>query len=59
MMKIISTDVKTGLKASFAAIAAAFAVITASAGRIDVYPQSFDAGGWGIDVQLKIGRAHV
>ena len=51
-MKIISTDVKTGLKASFAAIAAAFAVITASAGRIDVYPQSFDAGGWGIDVQL-------
>ena len=25
---------------------------TLRAGRIDVYPQSFDAGGWGLDVQF-------
>ena len=51
-MKMISTDGKTGMKAAAAAIAAVVAVLTASARRIDVHPQSFDAGGWGLDVQF-------
>ena len=34
---------------SVAVFAFIFAGIIANAARIDVYPQSFDKGGWGLD----------
>ena len=32
--------------------AAAFAALTGNAARVEVYPQSFEAGGWSLDVQF-------
>jgi len=46
-----SGKTKNGLRAAFCA-AAAFACTAASAVRIGVYPQSFDAGGWSLDAQF-------
>jgi hypothetical protein len=37
---------------SVAVFAFIFAGIIANAARIDVYPQSFDKGGWGLDAQF-------
>ena len=39
-------------KSAVAALLSVLAVVAAYAARIDVYPQSFDAGGWGLDVQF-------
>ena len=41
-----------GMKIAAAALAAVFACMAAEAARVDVYPQTFDAGGWGLDVQF-------
>ena len=35
---------------AFAVLAAM--CVTARAGRVDVYPQGFEAGGWGLDAQF-------
>ena len=37
---------------SFAALMSAMFLTFASAARVDVYPQSFDAGGWSLDAQF-------
>ena len=37
---------------SVAVVAFMFASVIANAARIDVYPQSFDKGGWGLDAQF-------
>ena len=44
---------KTNCKVkSFAALMSAMFLTFASAARVDVYPQSFDAGGWSLDAQF-------
>ena len=37
---------------SFAALMSAMFLTFANAARVDVYPQSFDAGGWSLDAQF-------
>jgi hypothetical protein len=43
---------KMAVKVLLGAWVSLLAGVEAGAARVDIYPQSFDAGGWGLDVQL-------
>lgn len=43
---------KSNIAKASSFLAAAFASVAMQAARVDVYPQSFEAGGWGLDAQF-------